>query len=48
MKHFVYFKYGRIFWEKIYEYFGDLKTARDFQKSLTQSYGQVILLVEVI
>lgn len=48
MKHFIYFKYGRTFWEKVYEYFGDLDTARGFQQSLSQNYKQVIMLVEVL
>lgn len=48
MKHYVIFKYGRTFWEKMYDYYGDLDTARKFQRALSDSYHCTLILVEVI
>lgn len=48
MKHYYFFKFGRIYFEKIYELYGDIETAKDFQIALSKQYETNIILMEVI
>lgn len=48
MKHFLFFKYGRIYFEKIYELWGDYETALNFQKSLSKTHNYPVIMCEVI
>lgn len=47
MKHYFIFKYGRVFFEKVYEMYSDKDTALNFLESLQKQYNCSLLLCEV-
>lgn len=48
MKHYFIFKYGRIYFEKVYELHSDDKTAKEFTRILSKQYGCPLICCEVI
>lgn len=47
MKHYLFFKYGRLYFMKVYELWGDYESAKDFRSGLSKQYGCPIILCEV-
>ena len=48
MKHFIYFKFGRVYFEKVYELYGDYGTAQDFLECLNKQYNCKLIMCEVL